>query len=223
MAKDMNLTRLCSSVALFLCAALAPIAARADIVPVTNASFETLPLGGLGTPCGTGCSYNVGAVSGWTVTGASQMGQFQPGPPTTGYFDYVPDGLTVAYSNGGVISQTVVPTVQVGELYTLTVAIGNRKDAVYSLGTADLLINSHQYFATGVPAVQGAWTTWTATYVGSVADAGQNITIQLNAAAQQGDYDNVQLSVPEPDAMTLLGVMGGALLAVTSIIKRKKA
>src|SRR5579872_6478929 len=112
---------------------------RADIISVANASFETLPSGGLPNSCsGTGCAYSVGAIPDWTVSGSSR--QFQPGAGP--YFNSLPDGPTSAYSNGGVISQTVGDTVQAGVTYTLMVDLGYRTDAAFD-GSADLLINGN--------------------------------------------------------------------------------
>src|ERR1700681_4707439 len=86
--------------------------AHASTIFVDNASFETLPPGGLDqTSCAAGCSYSVGNIAGWNVTGTS--GQFIPGT-TTAYFNSVPDGVTVAYTNGGTISQIVGVTAQAG-------------------------------------------------------------------------------------------------------------
>jgi hypothetical protein len=211
---------------LVISASLSTSIARAD-VPIINASFETLPAGGLNIGgCGTGCSYNTGAIPGWTISpvGANE-GEFQPGSSSGNfaYFNYVPDGITVGYSNGGMISQTLSTKVQAGELYTLYVDLGNRNDGYANQGSADLLINGTHYAATGVEAAAGTWTTWTASYVGRAADAGQFITIELNTVTAQGDYDNVRLTAPEPTALSLMGMMGAALLGFASILKRKLA
>jgi len=189
--------------------------AQADInLAVANPSFETLPAAGLPSSCGLGCSYSIAAIPDWTEIG--QGGQFQPGFQD-GNFTYFngpsSDGsITVAYSNGGSISQTVAATVQVGATYSLLVDIGSRND-LPDMGGANLLIDGNQYFATGTPAAPGGWTTWTATYTGLAADAGDAITIQLDSAGTQGDFDNVRLtesSTPEPGfyGVLLIGVSG---------------
>ena len=207
------------------CASFLPGTAWADVVPITNASFEVLPAGGLNLGCGTGCSYNVGSIPGWTITSSgADEGEFRPGPPSNlAYFYSVPDGVTVAYSNGGIISQTVEETVQVGQVYTLSVDLGNRLDGYQNHGSADLLINGIRYAATGTEAAPGYWTLWTTRYVGLGADVGQSITIELNANGAQGDYDNVILRTPEPTAILLMGVMGGVLLALAGALKLKSA
>lgn len=188
----------------------------ADAILVNNASFETLPSGGLPIPGYLGGSYSIAVIPGWVASGYS--GQFQPGGPSgtapNGYYNTLSDGPTEAYiATDEVISQTVGATVQVGATYTLLVDIGARLDIKF-LGTADLLINGHQYVATGVEDL-GGFATYTATYTGLAGDAGDPITIQLSSTGQQGDFDNVRLSctgscgsgstVPEPSAILLLG------------------
>jgi hapalindole biogenesis HpiC1 cyclase-like protein len=199
-------------------------------IVVNNASFETLPAGGLPIGCGTGCAFDESTpIPGWTSTGAlSVTGQFQPGPPTTmTFFNSVPDGITVAYTNDGTISQTVSPTVALGVVYTLLVSVGVRKDTP-DPGTEALVVNGVSYFATGtLPSPgSGSWATFTATYTGLAADVGQTITIQLASLSSQGDWDNVQLSssastagVPEP-ASGLLVVLGA--LAFGGIVRFKR-
>ena len=93
---------------------------------VANSSFETLPVSGLTNACGVGCSYSTGAIPGWSGSN-SFSGQFQPGTP---WFTTPPsDGsATMAWSQGPTISQTVLPTVQLGVTYTLMVDLGLRLD-----------------------------------------------------------------------------------------------
>ena len=192
----------------------------ADVIPVVNGSFETPPAGGLPTGClGTGCSFSSGNIPGWNIT-AGGGGQFQPGGLP--YFNTLPDGPTSAYSNSGVISQTVGETVQAGVTYTLMVDLGFRADHQAAFdGSADLLINGIQYFAVGSTPTSGNWSTFTATYTGLSADAGDSITIELNSKGFQGNYDNVRLfdsnnSLPEPSyaGMLVMGLAGLMMLAL---------
>jgi hypothetical protein len=212
-------------------ALLSAPASYANPITVNNASFETLPGGGpLPFGCGTGCAYSESDIAAttipdWTVTG-NVYGQFQPGPPTTlTYFDTVPDGITIAYTNGGSISQTVGSTVVVGVVYTLLVSVGVRNDEP-DPGTEALVVNGNTYLATGTPASPGHWSTYTATYTGLAGDLGDAITIQLASPGAQGDWDNVQLSsatsasgVPEPASGLLVGL--GAL-ALAGIVRHKR-
>ena len=210
------------SLLLFSTLILAALPGVASPLAITNASFETLPVGGLPYACAADCSYSAGAIPGWTMVGSG--GQFQPGNPgNTNYFDTLSDGLTSAYSGGGVISQIVGAPVVFGEVYTLLVDIGYRKDAAFA-GSADLLINGQIYTATGV-ATQGAFTTFTATYTGLLADVGQSITIELKSNGSQGNFDNVRLDgtapdsgVPEPAAFLLAGP---ALLGLAAWKRRR--
>jgi len=194
----------------------------ADIIPVVNGSFETLPGDGLPFGCGAGCAYSVEAIPGWTFSPGSSGGQFQPG--TVGYFHTLSDGPTSAYSNGGVISQTVGETVQLGVTYTLMVDLGLRTDPnVVFAGSADLLINGNKYAAVGSTPTSGNWSTFTATYTGLSADVGDSITIELNSFGFQGNYDNVRLfdsSLPEPSYAGML-VMGLAGLMMLRLRRRE--
>jgi hapalindole biogenesis HpiC1 cyclase-like protein/PEP-CTERM motif-containing protein len=195
--------------------------AFAGVIVVNNASFETLPPGGLNLGCGTGCLYSTSAIPGWTSTGNS--GQFQPGTPAN--FTSLSDGLVSAYSNGGTLEQTVSATVVAGVTYTLSVDLGWRNDAPFA-GSADLLIGSNEEFQATGTAVQGDFETFTATYLGTIADAGQTISIELKAGGVEGNFDNVRLSssailasVPEPASF---GMMALGIAGVASLLLRRK-
>lgn len=182
--------------------ALAAVPASAVTIAVANASFETLPAGGLTFGCGTGCSFSTGAVPGWVTTGAT--GQFQPG--SAGFYNFVPDGLTVAYINGGSIMQTVAPTAVAGSTYTLTTAFGVRND-LGNPGSIRLLVGSNTVFATGIVPTFGNWSTYTASYTATLADVGGAISIELVSPGPQGGFDNVVLTsaaVPEPGTWALM-------------------
>ena len=137
----------------------------AGAILVNNASFETLPSGGLPILGYLGASYSDAAIPDWVGTGYS--GQFQPGGPSgtvpNGYYNSLSAGPTEAYiATNEVISQTVGATVHVGVTYTLLVDIGARLDLPF-LGTADLLINGVQYDATGVENL-GGFATYTVSF-----------------------------------------------------------
>ena len=195
------------------CGVLFASTMSANTINVLNPSFETLPAGGLTSTggCGVvvGCQYSIDVIPGWNNGGYS--GQWQPGVLPSFFLNTADLGPTVAYSNGGTISQTVGATVVPGTIYTLNVDFGSRFDYPFN-GTADLLINGNQYFSTG-SLVSGGWAPFSATYTGSAADAGQPITIELTAFGGQADFDNVQLSdnspeqfaTPEPASLVLLG------------------
>jgi len=196
--------------------ATAPATAVTNI-SVTNASFEMLPQGGLPFACGAGCSFSQDSIPGWSTSGA--IGQFQPG--TAGYYNYVPNGLTVAYSNGGMISQTVGVTAVAGTTYTLSTAFGVRND-LGNPGSVSLLVGTNMIFATGVVPTAGNWSIYTATYTASQADAGSAITIKLDSPGGQGGFDNVSLTaaaVPEPATWGML-LAGFSMVGVAA--RRRK-
>lgn len=184
-------------------------------IDVANPSFETLPRGGLPGFCGTGCSFSAGAIPGWIDTG--QGGQMQPGT----VFNFVPDGITTAWSNGGTIEQTVSAKVVDGATYTLTVDLGQRNDGPSFAASADLLLGGGTVIpAIGNPPALGNWSLHTATFTGTAANAGEMITIQLNSSGVQGNFDNVHLTttVPEPSSMLLLG--SGVLVLVQGLRRK---
>ncbi len=88
-------------------------AGLADQILVNNPSFESQPVAGQQS-CGGVCEYDIGPIPGWNNSGTA--GQFEPTPTGT-YFNYIPDGQMVAYTNNGTISQTVSATVQAGQTY----------------------------------------------------------------------------------------------------------
>ena len=80
--------------------------------------------------------------------------------------------------------------------------------------------------AAGTAPDLGKWSTFTLMYLGTAADAGATITIELKNSlgvvgnvTHQGNFDNVQLSaVPEPASFLLIG---SALLALTAFRRRR--
>jgi hapalindole biogenesis HpiC1 cyclase-like protein len=173
-----------------LCAGFSVSTVLADVmITVNNPSFETLPSGGLPFGCGSGCSYSSATtaipIPGWTASGGenTQVGQFQPGTNSGNfqYFNSIPDGNTVAYSNGGSISQTVGQTVELGVVYTLQVDLGLRND-LPDPGFIELLIGNNAPIVatpeTTAPPT-GGWSTYIATYTGLSKDVGDSITIDF--------------------------------------------
>lgn len=184
-------------------------------IPMMNPSFEDLT-GVTFTNCVNGCEFSVGPIPDWTNSPGT-VGLFQPGTQApfdnTTIFNSVPDGITTAYSSGGTISQTV-GTVQEGEIYTLMVDLGNRKDLGFG-ASADLMVGGTVIPAIGTTPSSGNWSTFTATFTGTAANVGNDITIQLIPTGTQANFDNVRLTespIPEPSSMLLLG--SGVLILV---------
>ncbi len=207
------------SIAIVAAGLIVATAAPAAALTVVNASFETLPAGGLPNGCGTGCAFSTTTVPGWTESSGAAFGQFRPGSASGNfaYFDYVPDGVTVAYLNGGSIAQTLGATAIAGHTYVLTTDFGVRHD-LGNPGSIQLSVGSGNAFAIGLVPVPGSWSTFTASYTATVADAGGAITITLASPGGQGDFDNVTLNdttVPEPASWALMivgfGLVGGAV------------
>ena len=189
---------LLSGVLLFVACGFADIIPATDpLGPITvmNPSFETPPLGGFPGSCGPSCSFGAG-VPGWTVSGNG--GELRPGPGGGTLFNTIPDGITVAFSNSGTISQTVTPTVEPGVTYVLTVDLGRRSDSAFT-SSAELLAGTTVVAtAIGIVPTAGNWSPFTATFTGSAADAGEPITIRLLSTGRQSAFDDVRLmAVPE--------------------------
>ena len=215
----------------FLLGACALSTARADLsLPIINPSFETLPSGGLTMTAGcgsvSGCAYSFGQIPGWNESNPSDTGQWQPGtlggPPS--FFTSLPNGVTVAFSNGGAIMQKVgtVTAGEVGDTLTLGVYVGDRSDgfsvASYT-GDVDLMIGGVSYFATGLTPASGGWSLWTASVQIVAADVGKGITVMLinPCSVGQVDFDDVSLELaPEPGFYGLLALgLAGLAFAVT--------
>ncbi|MGH9582684.1 MAG: PEP-CTERM sorting domain-containing protein [Bryobacteraceae bacterium] len=218
--------------------AFALASAKADVITVDNPSFETLPASGLHATAGCvtrTCVYDIGPIPNWTNTGVS--GQWQPGGPSgTGlsWYNSVPSP-TIAFTSypdsstsGPTISQIVSATVVDGGVYTLSVDVGHRSDDVAFTPDPGLLIGGVFYAATGVDPGSGNWDTWTATFTGSAATAGDAIEIELSSSGGgQGNFDNVVLTgtpvgsaVPEPasDGLLALGLCG--LIVLPQLYRR---
>lgn len=186
-------------------------------IAVANASFETLPAGGLNNPCGGSCNFSTGlGIPGWDTTGY-YTGQWIPG----GFAGNPPafDGSYLAYIYGaGTISQNV-SSIVAGATYVLQVELLHRTDATLT-GIVQITANGVVVAtATGADGGAGTWNNWTATYTASAADAGKTLGIlltsdTLNNGGQQGDFDAVRLDeftpIPEPAAMLVLipGLVG---------------
>ncbi len=191
--------------------------AWADTIAVTNPSFEMVdPLSLTQTAPGYGI-WNNGPISGWTISGGG-AGSWQPGPAA---FTSVPDGKTVAYSNGATLSQTLNASLSPDTTYTLSVDVGHRLDGLATNYTIELLAGSMLLNSLG--GSNGVITPGTfqneffGFTTGTSIPSTDPLTIELISAGAQTDFDNVRLTaspVPEPGTLALLGTGLGLMFLV---------
>jgi|SRR5208283_2798244 len=226
----MKLKNLTFLAALVLLLVISGGTARADSVPITNPSFETLS-GPLSISCGSGCAYNSGAIVGWTVLNG---GSFQPGS----FLSPVPDGSLVAYANAtGSISQTLTGnSVLDNSVYTLSLFVGDRTDKfngnyILSLDTilGGVTTTLCSFSGNAASITPGTFQSEGCSYTsGSSVPAG-NLFLQFTAASGQLDVDEVSLtvqpaatSVPEPSSILLLGIGALSVLFVLAMRGKKQ-
>jgi PEP-CTERM motif len=176
---------------------------------------------------------NIGALpsfvdrNSWLANNAGDSGQFQPGSSSGNfaYFNYVPDGLTVAYTNGGSIYQQVAATSIAGMVYTLKVFVGARNDG-YNLPVLDAIValsvgGDSEGVVHTYPS-SGNWSIYTATVTART--TGDPIVISMTSSVPQGDFDNVSLtaSIPEPSTWAMM-ILGFAGIAAMTYRRRKRA
>ena len=152
-----------------------------------------------------------------TVPSWNQSGDNGIFEPTDVAFDEIPDGTQTVYLNSGYVSQELSANYEPHNKYTLSVAVGNRKDNTLQDFEISLLANGAEiksinpgssYF----PA-DGKFSYFDVSYTAWSNDTylGDNIGIKLENLSDkvQVNFDDASLnaqSVPEPSSLWLLGV-----------------
>jgi hypothetical protein len=192
-----------------LLALLFPLALAAQTV--VNPSFEVNP----SVPNfsqGTGGPWGTAAPSGWTMTGNG--GLWQPDTTVCGY-NSLPNGATVAWSDGATFSQDVGQA-QANQVYTLTVFVGHRgcqptANFTISLYSGTTLLCQTVGTNANIPQNTFVSENCSATITAApMAD----LVIQLSASGSEVDFDEVSLVAVAtgPPPPFLFQLQGGPLV-----------
>jgi PEP-CTERM motif len=175
--------------------------ARAGMIPVVDAGFEDEVLG---------VGNSISVAPGW-VLGNGGGGILHP--DLSMFPGGAPEGLNVAFSNGGYFSQTLAAVLELGT-YSLMVDVGRRGDNTPFGGYTIQLLAGSVVLAedndTLIPPA-GTFLTSIITYDATARDPnlGQSLTIVLTSLGVQTNFDDVRLSlasVPEPGSLLTLGI-----------------
>ena len=178
-------------------------------IAVLNPSFELQEPAEKTLPCpGSGCWYADDSVTYWDISGydnedhipmtAGKTGVFHPDINTR--FDKLPSGAQVAYSDGGTLFQKLPERFQNNREYTLSVAIGCRKDLGYTnfKGYRVALYAGGTLLASAASPTPGAGkfvtTTVTVPRQKNHPQAGKFLKIVLFSDGPRVNFDDVQLS-----------------------------
>lgn len=225
---------LSSALALFT---LSVLPASAATVAVTNHSFEsdTLSDGGftLNITGWTSFVINGNGVVAWNPTANEFTGAAGAGTPTGALGTNVLSVTVLSADQAAGVTQILTgTTLAAGETYTMTVAIGDWKDAVparwtLGIGTSSMATGTYLNSNSGNGLTNDAFTDFSVQYIatGFESQLGEDIKITLRADFNGSDagavptaFDNVRFDViPEPSA-ALLGGLG--LLA---LLRRRRA
>ena len=190
----------------------------ASPIGIFNSSFE-LPL----------CAGTVDPVtcmpSNWTVYDPPGVfsGAYRPLSTDSTTWDSIPDGIQVAFSNGGTLTQILAANIVPDMTYTLSVWVSQRCCAgsffpeIQLLGGSTPVITMNKANPGGAapprnPDGSYAWEDWAMSWTSPSSGPiiGQTLSIVLGSDATQTDFDNVSLTAnPEPGMFVL--VAGGLI------------
>jgi hypothetical protein len=203
--------------------------ARADNIPIANASFESFT-GTLNNLCpagGPSCAYNNGPIPGWSVIAG---GSWQPGT----YFSSIPDGNLIGFVNAtrSLTQELSGQSVAANSFYTFSFYVGDRTDGqsgAYTISLDTILggvVTSTLCTVTGNGSNirSGMFELESCNYTSTSTLPSGDLYLVFTANSGQLDVDNVSLtvqSVPEPSSVLLLGV-GMLFLVATLMVGRKK-
>jgi hypothetical protein len=191
----------------------------ASPITIENASFEVPTCGAVGPSFCT-------ITTGWVTDSTNgNVGSFLP--PLAAWAS-LPDGLQVAYSNGGTLTQNLGVTIVPDMTYTLSVWVSQRFTAgtfqpdILLLGGGTTLLEMTNGNPGGLAPTQSAegqpydWVNWTMSWQSPSSGAviGQTLSISLGSGGTQTNFDNISLdasapTVPEPGMFLL--VAGGLI------------
>jgi hypothetical protein len=195
---------------------------QAALLTVTNFSFETPNVGGDG---GFDSNPPSTIITGWNIL-SGQGGVLDPNSAAyTGAG--ATNGVQVAYSNGGTISQILSSNLALNTLYTLAVDVGSRKDFP-SPGYSIQLLAGGNVIGTSLlpPPVINTFVTATVSFFSGLSNpnAGSALEIRLISNGVQTNFDNVRLDaspqVPEPVSLCIWAGFG--LIAAGGAYRRRR-
>jgi hypothetical protein len=166
---------------LFAC----PLAAQTPVT-IQNPSFETF---NALTTCNSSNCYNTGPIPSWKGSGGSV--QF-----TSLIYSAMCDGPTVAYSNGGTLTQDLGISAQSNGTYSLNVCVGHRLDGYAATATIQLLAGTTSLCSLSVNEANitaGTFSKQTLSCPTTTAPTG-DLTISLGCSTAQCDFDAVSLT-----------------------------
>ena len=211
-----------------------PREVKAASINILNHSFE----GPTAPQQRNGAFFNErGNINNWIATSPiGQTGIFNPSKSDANttfdsivfdsYYDEpVPDGVQVAWSNGGTISQQLSATLQSNTEYTLGVYVGQRNRSGFVGYNIELLAGNTVIASNNsITPAPGTFSLVNVHYTSSDNDPliGQSLGIRLSSFGIQTNFDNVTLeatAVPEP--LTILGAV--TAIGFGTMFKRKVA